>query len=143
MIELQANFTLISKSWILVCTAAIDTMGEQYWGTVNVTINNRTCQRWETTSPHSHGFLDLEVYNVSVQLTLLINLIFNVKCTFGYNESVFAKTYNFYWFYAIFVLKIQGPDKIESCLGALNKAIKLNRNIGENKFCERKKQVAM
>lgn len=88
VIKLQANFTLISKSWILVCTAAIDTMGEQYWGTVNVTINGRTCQRWDTTSPHNHSFLDLEVSNVSAQWTLLINLIFNVKCTFGYNEAI-------------------------------------------------------
>lgn len=43
-----------------VCTAANDTMGERYWGTVNVTINNRSCQRWDTTSPHNHSFIDLE-----------------------------------------------------------------------------------
>lgn len=43
-----------------VCTKASDPKGEQYWGTVNVTVNGKTCQRWDTTSPHSHSFLTLE-----------------------------------------------------------------------------------
>ncbi|XP_022297979.2 uncharacterized protein LOC111107205 [Crassostrea virginica] len=37
-----------------VCTEAIDPLGLQYRGTKNVTENGRTCQRWDTKSPHNH-----------------------------------------------------------------------------------------
>ena len=30
-------------------------LGENYAGIINVTLNGRTCQRWDRQSPHSHG----------------------------------------------------------------------------------------
>lgn len=102
-----------------MCTAANDTMGERYWGTVNVTINNRSCQRWDTTSPHNHSFIDLEVSYVSFQFTLLIYLIFNVKCTFGYNEPILIKLTIFIDLMQFSFCKYNAQN--ESCLGAFSK----------------------
>ncbi|XP_022308333.2 uncharacterized protein LOC111114332 [Crassostrea virginica] len=38
------------------CQVCTNPLGQPYRGTKNVTINGRTCQRWDRNSPHSHSY---------------------------------------------------------------------------------------
>ena len=33
-----------------------DKKGEKYMGTLNTTASGKTCQRWDSTTPHSHDY---------------------------------------------------------------------------------------
>ncbi|XP_052681758.1 plasminogen-like [Crassostrea angulata] len=39
-----------------VCIESTDPIGENYWGSKNVTYTGKTCQRWDSQTPHSHSY---------------------------------------------------------------------------------------
>lgn len=39
-----------------VCIESTDPKGENYWGSKNMTYTGKTCQRWDSQTPHSHSY---------------------------------------------------------------------------------------
>ena len=64
IIYIHTNCFIINT--IIVCTEATDPLGLQYRGTKNVTESGRTCQRWDTKSPHNHTKPNYEVILLSL-----------------------------------------------------------------------------